>query len=59
MSAVHVFPSSDDTVEVPVERAGEGGEPPEKERVLLHMPIDVRSTSMIVIASLLGLYALR
>lgn len=59
MSAVHVFPSTDETLEVPVETTGEGGEPREKERVLLHMPIDVRSTSTIVIASLVGLYALR
>ena len=59
MSAVHVFPSTDETLAVPVETTDEGGEPREKERVLLHMPIDVRSTSMIVIASLLGLYALR
>jgi predicted PurR-regulated permease PerM len=57
MSAIHVFPS-DDAV-VPVERLGEGGDPPEKERVQLHVPVDVRSTSAIVIASLLGLYALR
>ena len=59
MSAVHVFPALDETLEVPVQTTGEGGEPREKERVLLHMPIDVRNTSMIVIASLLGLYALR
>ena len=60
MSAVHVIPSSDETLELPVQVAGEGDEPPrEKERVLLHMPIDVRNMSMIVIASLLGLYALR
>jgi predicted PurR-regulated permease PerM len=59
MSAVHVFPSTDEAVALPVEATDEGGEPREKERVLLHMPIDVRSTSMIVIASLLGLYALR
>ena len=59
MSAVHVFPSTDETLAVPIEATGDGGEPREKERVLLHMPIDVRSTSMIVIASLLGLYALR
>lgn len=58
MSAIHVFPS-DDPLEVEVEEAGEGAEAREKERVLLHMPIDVRSTSMIVIASLLGLFALR
>jgi predicted PurR-regulated permease PerM len=60
MSAVHVFPSSDETLAVAVQAPGEdGAEPREKERVLLQMPIDVRSTSMIVIASLLGLYALR
>jgi len=59
MSAVHVFPASDETLEVPVEATGEGAEVQEKERALLQMPIDVRSTSMIVIASLLGLYALR
>ena len=61
MSAVHVFPS-DEPLEVAVQangEAGEPGEPREKERVLLHMPVDVRSTSMIFIASLLGLYALR
>ena len=60
MSAVHVIPSSDSTLELPVETVGEPGEPPrEKERVLLHMPIDVRNASMIVMASLLSLYALR
>jgi len=60
MSAVHVFPASDEALEVPVEAAGEGGaEAHEKERALLQVPVDVRSTSMIVIASLLGLYALR
>ncbi|MFL6628237.1 MAG: AI-2E family transporter [Vitreoscilla sp.] len=58
MSAIHVFPS-DDTRDVPVERPAEGGDPPEKEPVQLHVPVDVRSTSAIVIASLLGLYALR
>jgi len=58
MSAVHAFPS-DDALEVPVESSGEGGEPPGKERVLLPAPVDVRSTSAIVIATLLGLYALR
>ena len=60
MSAVHVIPSSDETLELPVQLAGDGDEPPrEKERVLLRTPIDVRNMSMIVIASLLGLYALR
>ena len=60
MSAVHVIPSSDETLVLPVQVAGDGDEPPrEKERLLLHMPVDVRSVSSIVIASLLGLYALR
>ena len=60
MSAVHVIPASDDTLELPVQVAGDGDEPPhEKERVLLRMPIDVRNVSMIVVASLLTLYALR
>ena len=54
--AVHVIPSSDETLELPVETVDEP--PREKERVLLHMPIDVRNASMIVIASLLSLYAL-
>ena len=60
MSAVHVIPTSDETLELPVETVGDGDGPPrEKERVLLHMPVDVRNASMIVIASLLCLYALR
>ena len=61
MSAVHTFPGSDETLELEVERpdAADGAAVQEKERVLLHMPVDVRNASMIVIASLLGLYALR
>lgn len=60
MSAVHTFPGSDETLELDVERSGaDEGATQEKERVLLHMPVDVRNASMIVIASLLGLYALR
>ena len=60
MSAVHTFPGSDETLELDVERPGaDEGATQEKERVLLHMPVDVRNASMIVIASLLGLYALR
>jgi predicted PurR-regulated permease PerM len=55
--AVHVIPSSDETLELAVETLDEP--PREKERVLLHMPIDVRNASMIVIASLLSLFALR
>lgn len=44
--------------------AGEADEPPltsfksEPDRVLLHMPVDVRSASLAVIAALLGLFAL-
>ena len=60
MSAVHVIPSTDQALALPIEAVGEPGEAPrEKERVLLHMPIDVRNASMIVIASLLSLYALQ
>lgn len=60
MSAVHVIPSSDETLELPVQvLAGLDEAPREKERVLLRVPLDVRSTSTIVIASLLGLYALQ
>jgi predicted PurR-regulated permease PerM len=60
MSAVHTFPGSDETLELDVERSGpDDGPTEEKERVLLHMPVDVRNASMIVIASLLSLYALR
>jgi predicted PurR-regulated permease PerM len=60
MSAVHVVPSTGETLEVPVATADMPDEAPrEKERLLLHMPIDVRNASMVVIASLLSLYALR
>jgi predicted PurR-regulated permease PerM len=57
---IHVFPSTEQTLALPVQVPGAPGEPPrEKERVLLQMPIDVRNASMIVIASLLSLYALQ
>ena len=57
---VHVIPASRETLTLDVERMGAPGEPPrEQDRVLLHMPIDVRSTSMVVVASLLSLYALQ
>jgi predicted PurR-regulated permease PerM len=60
MSAVHTFPGSDETLELDVDRPGaDEGATQEKERVLLHTPVDVRNASMIVIASLLSLYALR
>ena len=60
MTAIHVIPTSDETLELPVRTAGAPGDPPtEKARVLLRTPIDVRNASMIVVASLLGLYALR
>jgi len=59
MSAVHVIPT-DETLELPLQTPGDGDEPPQaKKQVLLRTPLDVRSTSIIVIASLLGLYALR
>jgi len=58
---VHVIPASKSTLELPVvESPTPPGEAPrERERVLLQMPVDVRSTAMIVVASLLSLYALR
>ena len=52
--AVHAFPSDEATLALPV--TGEGAD---KERVLLRTPVDVRSVSMVVVASLLSLYALR
>jgi predicted PurR-regulated permease PerM len=58
--AMHVIPSSQETLSLTVQTPGAHGEPPiEKERVLLHMPVDVRNASMVVIASLLSLYALK
>ena len=56
---VHVIPSSEQTLELKVESLDGSAPPHEQERVLLHMPIDVRSGAMIVMASLLSLYALR
>jgi predicted PurR-regulated permease PerM len=57
---VHVIPASRETLALDVERMGTPGEPPrEQDRVLLHMPIDVRNASMVVVASLLSLYALQ
>ena len=58
-SRLHGFPSSEDTVEFPIETRDAAGVPHEKERVLVRMPFDVRNTSMVVIASLLTTYALR
>ena len=56
---LHVIPTDDETLALPIEASASDAEPAQdKERVLLHMPVDVRSTSMIVIASLLSLYAL-
>ena len=54
---VHVIPATQETLALEVEHVGKP--PREQERVLLHMPIDVRSASMVVVASLLSLYALR
>jgi predicted PurR-regulated permease PerM len=60
MSAIHVIPTGDETLELPVETLAAADEPPrEKERMLVRTPIDVRNTAMIVTASLLSLYALR
>jgi predicted PurR-regulated permease PerM len=53
---VHVIPGAKETLALEVERVGTPGE---EVRVLLHMPIDVRSASMVVVASLLSLYALQ
>ena len=39
--------------------ANDDDAPRPSERVLLHMPVDVRSASLILIAFLLGIYALR
>jgi len=59
MSAVHVIPT-EETLELPLQTPEDGDEAqPAKKQVLLRTPLDVRSSSMIVIASLLGLYALR
>ena len=35
------------------------GEPPQQERVLLHMPVDIRSVALMVIAVLAGAFALQ
>ena len=60
MSAVHVIPATSGTLELPVETPATAEEPAhEKERVMLRTPVDVRSAAMIVVASLLSLYALR
>jgi len=57
---VHSFAPGPDTVAITIQAPAEAGEPaPEKERVLLQMPVDVRSASLTVVAVLLGLYALR
>ncbi len=37
----------------------EAGEPDEPARVLLHMPVDVRSMSLVVLATLASVFALR
>jgi predicted PurR-regulated permease PerM len=38
---------------------GEKGKPPEQERVLLHMPVDVRNLALVVIAVLASAFALQ
>jgi predicted PurR-regulated permease PerM len=63
MSAIHVIPTEETLelqVQTPGDSDGDGDDPAHaKKQVLLRTPLDVRSSSMIVIASLLGLYALR
>jgi predicted PurR-regulated permease PerM len=56
---LHAFPSADGTVELPVEALDADGAGREKERVLLRQPLDVRSSAIVVVASLLTIYALR
>ncbi len=58
--AVHVIPASDATTAITIDPPLTPGDiAPDRERVLLHMPVDVRSASMAIVACLLGLYALR
>jgi predicted PurR-regulated permease PerM len=58
--AIHVFPHGPETTALTLETPGAGDEPArETERILLHMPVDVRSVALILIATLLSLYALR
>ena len=60
MTAVHVIPSGDQALDLPVETVGvPGTSAHEKEHVVLRTPIDVRNASMFLVASLLSLYALR
>ena len=57
--AIHVLPRADDDEAVLCpEAAGEDADP-QRGRVLLHMPVDVRSGAMALTATLLALYALR
>ncbi len=53
---LHAFPPTQDTVELPIEPAST---PRARPRLLLRTPLDVRSTALVVIASLLTIYALR
>ena len=48
---------TDDKNTVPEQPAA--AEAPERERVLLHMPVDVRSASLVVLAILAGIFALQ
>ena len=57
--AVHVFPHSQESTPLSSEPAADDQEPArEHRRVMLHMPVDVRSASMVVVAFLMSLYAL-
>ena len=53
---LHAFPPTQDTVKLPIEPAST---PRARPRLLLRTPLDVRSTALVVIASLLTIYALR
>lgn len=56
---VHVIRPDEALAEASVLTPGSAAEPPrEKERVLLHMPVEVRGASLAVTAFLLSLYAL-
>jgi predicted PurR-regulated permease PerM len=58
---VHTFPSTDSQVTAEVLSPPDADQEParEKERVLLHMPVDIRSASLVLVAFLLSVYALR
>jgi len=59
MNAIHVFPPADETRELPPAASPADAEAQADARVPRHGPMAVRNAAMIVIASLLGLFALR